>query len=260
MRKPLLVTALALGLSASAAQAQTGANLEERLQRLERLYDSRVLMQMQQRLDEMQQEINQLRGELERQAYDAQMLKKRQRELYLDTDRRLREIELRGSPAAAQQPAAEPAASEVPASPAAEAEAEPAPTAEDTQQARLAYDRAFNTLKEGRYGEARKAFAAFLQSHPQSSLASNASYWMGEAAYVLRDFDQAMADFRRVIEQHPGSAKVADALLKLGYALYEKGDYAAARQPLEQVMRDYSASSAARLAEKRLQRMNKENR
>ncbi len=60
-------------------------------------------------------------------------------------------------------------------------------------------------------------FQQFLQSYPQSSLADNAQYWLGESYYVTRDFQNAAAAFQTVLDRWPDSRKAPDALLKLGY-------------------------------------------
>jgi tol-pal system protein YbgF len=110
-------------------------------------------------------------------------------------------------------------------------------------------------LREGRYQQSVAAFQGFLRDYPQSSLAANAQYWLGEAKYVSRDFEGALAEFGKVINDYPQSNKLPDAQLKLGFAQYELGQFDRARETLEQVARDHGGSAVARLAEQRLQRM-----
>ena len=81
---------------------------------------------------------------------------------------------------------------------------------------------------------------------------------MGEAYYVTRDFDQSIIQFAGVIANYPNSSKIADSMLKLGYTHYEKKQYDKAKTVLSELQQRYPQTSAARLANKRLQRMQQE--
>ena len=86
-------------------------------------------------------------------------------------------------------------------------------------------------------------------------MADNAQYWLGEAYYVNRSFPEALAAFQRVVENFPGSRKLPDALLKIGYCDYELKEYSAARAALLHVTTKFPDSSAAPLAQQRLEKM-----
>ncbi len=121
-----------------------------------------------------------------------------------------------------------------------------------------AYDAAFELLKNSRYAEAIAAFNDVLAQYPQGALADDAQYWIAEAYYVTREFDQALDGFRTVMAQHPDSDRVPDALLKVGYIHYETGDKIRARQTLTEVVTRYPGSRVAISAQTRLQRMERE--
>jgi tol-pal system protein YbgF len=125
--------------------------------------------------------------------------------------------------------------------------------AADAEQERQAYERAFELLKQGRYDLAVAAFKAFVQSYPNGQYADNAQYWLGEANYVQRQFKDALKEFQAVVNNHPSSPKRPDAMLKMGYTYQELGDLDQARMTLNDVISNYPASTAARLAQKRLQ-------
>nr|NIR60847.1 tol-pal system protein YbgF [Gammaproteobacteria bacterium] len=117
------------------------------------------------------------------------------------------------------------------------------------------YREAFNLLKEARYDEAVTAFEDFLSRHPDSSYSDNAQYWLGESYYVTRRFDQAVAQFQKVLDEYPDSAKVPDAMLKIGYVRYEQQSWDDARAMLKSLHEQHPDTTAARLAEQRLQRI-----
>ncbi len=253
--------------------------LSEDMTRLGRLIDNRAMLDMIQLVDQLSEEISQLNGNIEQQGYDIENIKKRQRELYLDIDRRMRDLE---SGAAAQaaagaasvpqvevpvtpsigtgQPALTETAPEIapePAAPTTTASSSQTPSVTQSEE-RAAYQAAFDTLKEGRYKKAKTELKTFLGKFPNSSYAGNAQYWLGEAHYVTRDFDQGIAEFKTVLNKYPTSNKVPDAMLKLGYTYYELKQFAEAKQILSELREKHSESTAARLATKRLDRIRKE--
>jgi tol-pal system protein YbgF len=117
------------------------------------------------------------------------------------------------------------------------------------------YAQAFSALKAGSYSVAITGFKDFLSTYPQSSLAANAQYWLGEASYVTRSFDDAGTAFRTVLQKYPQSGKAPDAMLKLGLTQFEQKRYADSRKTLEEVTQKYPDSDAARLATERLKRI-----
>jgi len=239
------------------------------------------------RVDALQREVQQLRGEIEVQNHAMDALKKRQRDLYLDVDQRINQLSHGSAPmaggavpsvagqaaaAAGTPPAGDPAPAPVTdASPA--AGGTPASTTAGTeaavpQQAVAApidpvaeerdYKAAFNLLMQRRYAEASAAFKAFLAQYRSGSYADNAQYWLAEASYVTRDFDLALQEFQRVIDEYPNSSKVPDAMLKSSFIHYEKQQWAEAREILQRLVTLYPNSTASRLATQRLDRMRSE--
>ena len=212
-------------------------------------------------LEQLESEVRQLRGDVEEMTHELRNVRQRQRDLYVDVDRRLRELELSG----VRSSAPESPASEVPStsvgvtSSISKPSASPAPVASaPDRKEREAYNDAFNLLKEGRYDQSIQAFQAFIKQYPQSGYADNAQYWLGEANYVSRKYKVAVEEFRKVIKNFPASPKVSGAMLKLGFAYYELESWKNARQTLQSILKKYPADTAARLAETRLQRMQSE--
>jgi tol-pal system protein YbgF len=261
--KRIVLTVLLLSLSA-AASAQKAPTLEQRLERLERILQNQSLSDIVLQLQRMQREVQQLRGELEVQRHELNALEGRQRELYLDLDRRL------GQPAS-MAPEAPPTtlpttqpAGPVDAPPVAAPAAPSAPpqtTAPgDPAREEAAYQRAFKLLQQGDYPAALTAFRAFVADYPGGSLTDNAQYWLGETSYVTRDFDTAMKEFALVLERFPNSAKVPGSLLKMGYIHYEKRQWREAKDILGKIVREYPSTTEAKLAQSRLDRIRTEGR
>lgn len=255
-------------VAAAAPAAKPKESVEERLSRIERQLQNQTLLDMAQKLGALQSEVQKLRGILEEQTHEIETTKKRQRDLYVDMDRRLSQLERAvpsgGTPvppdaASTSGPAADAAAPAAASPPVASTAGAEGASAGDSQQEQTAYLQAFNRLKEGRYEQAIAEFKAFLARYPNGIYSDNGTYWLGEAYYVSRQFPQALQEFERVIA-NPNSRKRSDALLKIGYAHYELGDWAKAHAALEQLIGQYSGTSVARLAEQRLERMKQEGR
>ena len=121
------------------------------------------------------------------------------------------------------------------------------------------YERAFETLKAGKYTDAIAEFQTFVAKYPEGDFSDNAHYWLGEAHYVNRDYAAAREAFRKMTADFPQSGKVPDAQLKLAFIEYENAQYAKAKSLLTTLIKRYPDTSAAKMAEKRLERMKQED-
>lgn len=248
--------------SMSPLQAET---IEQRLSRVENLMGNQVLMEQAQQMQQIRQELAEIREMVERQGHELDLVKQRQRNLYQDMDRRLHDLEAgTGSSSSSSSSAPVPppgAASSSRVSPpgASTGSSAPSPQPDDTD-GKGAYSQAFNLLKEGRYQQAIIAFRDFLKNFPESRYAANAQYWLGEANYVSRDYKSALQEFKKILNQFPDSNKVQGAELKIGYTYYEMNDWAAARKALQAVISRHPNTTVAKKARERLQRMEREGR
>lgn len=209
-------------------------------------------------LDTLRQELKQLRGQIEVLGNDVQMAAKRQRDMYVDLDARMKRLE---QPAAAEAAPTSPApaaatvaagagAAAAGGAPPATAPSSPAPQASDAET--RVYEAAQNQRKIGNYQGAIAAFRNFISQYPRSPLAHRAQYWIGDSYYNLHDFKGAIASQQRLIAGYPNSASVPDALLNIASSQLELGDAAGARKTLDKLVARYPASEAAEKARRRL--------
>jgi tol-pal system protein YbgF len=228
-------------------------DLEARLIRIERVMENESLIELATQLSQLQAETASLRGELETLRYESENAATRDRDLYVDLDTRLQNLErgqVRGGvPPTAQAPGPAPGLGTGPGPVAA------APAVGDQD----AYNAAFALIQARRYEDATRAFTDFLVLYPGSLLRDNAQYWLAETYYVRRQFSTALPEFQAVLDDYPQSAKQPDALLKVGYCNHELGQLDAARAALREVQRLYPDTTAARLATQRLERISQEN-
>jgi tol-pal system protein YbgF len=216
-------------------------DLDRRLERLERILSNQSLLELAQQVQGLDAELRSLRGSLEQIEHAGEQLRTQQRDLYGDLDRRLEELKNSALPPASAPPSPD---------------SLPIPGGSD----RANYQAAFDMLKEGRYEEAMTGFHQFLGVFPDSDLADNAQYWLGEAHYARLDYAAALQAFQDLVGGYSRSDKLADGWLKIGFSHYELKNWPAARQALETVLREYPDSSAATEARRRLERMTAEGR
>lgn len=218
------------------------AEIERRLETMERIVQNQSLANLTQDVAAAQRQVDELGGRMETLEYNSTTTAERQRELYVDLDTRIQQLEASVRAAAAAN-AGVPAQGQL-----------PMPSGSDRDN----YQAAFELLKEQNYEAAASAFREFLASFPDSELADNAQYWYAESHYVTQKFKRALAEFETVISKYPGSRKTPDALLKIGYCNYELKQWGAARAALGRVQSEFPDTTAARLAGQRLKRMEEE--
>lgn len=86
------------------------------------------------------------------------------------------------------------------------------------------YDEAMNLLARARYDEARAAFRAFADASPKDPLAPQAVYWVGNIAFVQKDYAGAAVAFAEQIKKYPTNPQGAESMLKLGQSLLAMGE------------------------------------
>jgi tol-pal system protein YbgF len=223
-------------------------DLDTRLVRIERVMANQSLLDVSNQLEALRSDVRSMHNDVDQLSKALESGHKQQRDMYADLDQRLKNLELRGG--AVSSTSAAPAVPAVAASSGA--------SAADSGEDKAGYQAAFNLLKDGQYDRAIVAFQKFLVTYPDSSLADNAQYWLGEAYYVNKAYPEAEAAFQRVVEKYPQSRKLADALLKIGFCRYETRQFQSAREVLGQVVARFADTPASRLAQQRLDKMSAE--
>ncbi|MGE5169997.1 MAG: tol-pal system protein YbgF [Rudaea sp.] len=254
--------------------SQLQRQIEDRLTALEQQMKGQGLADLANQMQLLQSDVAKLRGQIEVVTYELEQAQKRQRDLYVDLDTRLRKIE---SAAAAQAEAAHAAAQAAGATgappgvpPGAPTDGPGAPGAmtgppgpvaavpppsrspADGVAEQRAYDAALDQFKRGDYAGAITAFNAFLKTFPRSPLAPSAQYWVGNAQYARRDYRGSIATQRQLLKDYPDSGKAPDALLNIASAQADMGDNAASRRTLEELISKYPKTDAATRARQRL--------
>lgn len=244
--QPVRIALLIAALGAVQAQAGVFDDEEARRQvtdlkiKTEARFDqqSRGQLELSGQIQRQAEEISRLRGQIETLNYELETAKKRQQDFYLDLDTRLRKYETVSASNAAVDPA----------------EAANSKPAGDPSREGQEYEAALNQFKAAKYKEAGTAFAAFVQKYPDSSLAPNAQYWLGNAWYAQHNCNKAIEAQSVVTAKYASSAKAPDAWLAIATCQQELGNPAGAKRSLESVIAKYPNTPAAESAQQRLKK------
>ncbi|MBZ2167820.1 tol-pal system protein YbgF [Marinobacter sp. F4216] len=196
-------------------------------------------------IQQLQEEVRRLRGEVEEQRYQIDRLQKQGRDRYIDLDQRILSL----SEKLAEQPSAPASAGSSAGSgaPVIEAREYRQPDAEE----REAYAEIQDLIRNHKnYDEAITQIYGFIDTYPEGDLTVNAYYWLGEVYLVKPQLEQAKQAFTIVATRYPDHRKAPDALYKLGVTLDKLGEAEQARVRMQTVIDSYPDSSAADLARK----------
>ncbi len=196
---------------------------------------SQKLVEITGQLSELSQQIAQLRGQLEVITFNLQGLQKRQQDLYVDLDTRLRNIE---------------EGKTKPLTPGAEAQ-----NAALEAEAASAYEAAYNQYREGKLKPAIEALGSISSKYANSQVAPNALFWLGMAQAQAGSIAAAQLSWRKLVDAYPEHAKSPDALRAIASVQLEKGDKKGAARTLKELTASYPGTEAAKEAEKQLKKL-----
>ncbi|MDD2884756.1 MAG: tol-pal system protein YbgF [Dechloromonas sp.] len=240
-RLPLVLLLAALGATQATAGVFDDEEARRQLVDLRAKSEARFDQQGRAQLDlaaqiqRQAEEIARLRGQVETLNYALETAQKRQQDFYMDLDTRLRRFE---SPASSES-TVDPAAGQKTADPVRESKE---------------YDAALGLFKAARYKEAAAGFGAFVQAYPNSSLAPNAQFWLGNAWYAQRNCTKAIEAQSEVTNKYAASPKAADAWLAIATCQQEMGNKLGAKRSLDVVIEKYPSTPAAESARERLKK------
>lgn len=203
------------------------------------------------RVQTMQQELNELRGQLEVQNHALDNFKEQQDAFFKAMDERMKAG--MDSAQATEAPSHENNHAEnTIASPESVQDAITA-TRSNPADEQVSYLAAYDLVKSKEYDKAVLAMKSFIHHYPKGGYTANAYYWLGEVYLIQKAYPDAIQSFESVLSQFPNSSKSSAALLKLGYAFEASGERHKARERFNAVIRDYPGTRSSQIAERKLQ-------
>jgi len=117
------------------------------------------------------------------------------------------------------------------------------------------FEAALGVFRSGQFPQAQTAFADFVKRYPQSGYNPSALFWLGNAQYATRNYNEAIANFRSMLSLAPDHTKAPEAVLSIANCQIELKDTKAARRTLEDLAKAYPQSEAAQAGRERLARL-----
>jgi tol-pal system protein YbgF len=181
-------------------------------------------------MQQMQEELQQLRGTVEELSHQIDIMQKQERERYLDLDMRINQMQ---SGSAANKTVAPQTA---------------APAAKVDEK--TLYQQASDQRKNNQFPQAIATLESLLMQAPNGLYAPYSEYWLGELYMVSDpvDLDQAKRHFINLLANYPDHVKVPDGMFKLGKLYASKGESAKAKSTLNELVKKHPDKSASRLA------------
>jgi tol-pal system protein YbgF len=216
-------------LDLRAKVADTDKRAQESLDTLTRRLETsqRAQLELVNQIEALKQDNAKLRGQIETLTNDVATLQKRNRDLYVDLDARLKALEPR--PVTVDGKAA---------------------TVGRDEQA--AYDAALVLFRASDFQGAIRSLDTFLVRYPQSIYVPSAHYWIGSAHYALKDYKAAIAAQQVVVERFADSPRAPEAMLNIAASQADLNQRTNARNTLNRLIKEYPDSESAKLARERL--------
>ncbi len=190
----------------------------------------RGLLDLVNQIENLRNEVAQLRGQNEQLARELAELQRRQKDVLVNMDERLRGLEPLKVTVDGEEFVAQP-------------------------EEKTAFEAAMATLRNSEFAKAAVQYGEFVTRYPESGYVPLALYWQGNAHYAARNYKVAIASYERLIKQAPKHAKVPEAKLAVANCQLELKDLKAAKATMSALVKDHPGTEAAATARDRLARL-----
>lgn len=239
--KTIALSLLTASAVSNAAAPVVDGKAIEAIQKQELNQQSELLGELMRQVMQLQQEVSFLRGKSEEQDYQLQKLKRQQKELYADLDRRLTDSAQGGfvtdGTTGESSEGSESSGSD---------------SNQNLSDAQVAYNKAFEQFSNKEYAFAKSSFKTFIKDYQKHPLTANAHYILGQLHFNDKEYDKAAFEFEAVYSQFPDTKIKDKAMLKLAQTHEIKGDKAAAKKTYQSLAKAFPDSTAGKLAKVKL--------
>ena len=107
-------------------------------------------------------------------------------------------------------------------------------------------------FQRGDYQRAIQSLRGYVTKNPNGEYVANAHYWVGEAYYAQRKYNEAILEYNEILVNSPKSDRVPAALLRQASAFAELGDKIDARLILQKLTAEHPNTDEAAKAKQKL--------
>ena len=260
----LTVCVLVLTMALLSTHSFAKSSVEGRLEQLEKKFESQFSVHLLNELDTLNQEVLELRGQIEEYQHQLELLHKCHEQRYVDFDNRLShlfKIQIKKTVTTNIAPAVD--SFSIPKPLTSKKEQQLYNPQKEKLSEQSVYEIAYQFIEQKRYQDALIAFQDFLWQFPKGQYSPNAHYWIGEI-YLTQwqidktnqlNLDKAISSFKTITSCYAKHHKAIDSLLKLGLIEIDKENWTAAKNYLTQLIHEHPNSSRTRIAEARIQQL-----
>jgi len=116
------------------------------------------------------------------------------------------------------------------------------------------YNNALRDYNGAKNDLATQEFSEYIKYYPNTDLAGNSYFYLGELQFKQGNFQQAVESYDQVLQNFPSGNKAASAQLKKGFALLELGKQDEGVSELRHLIQRYPHSPEALQARDRLRK------
>lgn len=256
-----------------ATSTRVGLSVEQRLEKLERQVDNLNQQNTAQKIEDLQDRIQKLNGQLEDQSHQIAQLTEQVKNFYQDLNGRIEGKGGKASDGAKATLAADSVSQtadtavphsqscSVPPTTFLQQAKSPAAVKKSSQLAsdtaflkeQQMYQTALDLLPDKKYDASAEKLHKYISTYPKGAYVANAHYWLGEISFLKKNLSQAEVEFHTVVSKYPTAKKMPDALLKIALIHDIQGKHDQAKGELQQVIDHYPNTAAAQLAKQQLE-------
>ncbi len=220
---------------------RTQQSLDKRVQSLEALINGKGLLDMQNQLEQIRQDVAQLKGDLEVVTHQLEDMRTKQNAAYTDLDTRVRNLETLAQSVTNGQ-------TSTPGANGGNGNTK----ADVPQQELSAFAEAESLNQAGKYKEAFNAYDAFLKNYSGSKLTPDALYGMGYVQFALKSYKSSAATHQKFLDSYASHSLAPNAMLNLANSQIQLGQIPAAKKTLKELIAAYPSAEVTSSAQKRL--------
>ena len=229
--------------------APSNLNLQQRVDKMEQQINNINEQNLLSKIDELQQRLQKLNGQVEDQSHQIEKLQGQLRSLYQDSEQRSSKAKKLESDTATPVITT---GAVVKALPAVNKKNDGKGEKVLLKEQQL-YREAINLLPIKKYEASGNKLRSYLKLYPRGTYAAKAHYWLGEINFLQKNYDAAEEEFKTVIDKYPKDERVPDAMFKLALVHQNQGRDNQAKQELQLIIKNYPNNAAAQLAKLQLE-------
>ena len=121
------------------------------------------------------------------------------------------------------------------------------------------YNMAYSDYRKGNFELAIDGFKMYVEQFPESPLADNSLYWIGECYFSQKKYAEAIEQFNELLLNYPRGDRIPAAYLKKGISLMELGKKEESLIVFKLLISKYPLEEETKIAQQKIRELLSEN-